>query len=189
MQHEHVAGQDSLQSCLERKADVKRALLRRPEYDPPACIAEGLYIGGVGAARDLEALQALGVTHVVNASPVVPCFHRRKMRYRSICVYDDEHDDIAQFFEATNAFIAKGRRKGGVLVHCYAGQSRSSTLVMAYLIAREGLQAEQALQVVKTARPCACPNSGFMRQLDAYAATVLSTAADRLPTADSCETP
>lgn len=38
-------GQDSLQSCLERKADEKRALLRRPEYDPPACVAEGLFIG------------------------------------------------------------------------------------------------------------------------------------------------
>ena len=65
--------------------------------------------GGVGAARDLEKLEALGVTHVVNASPIVPCFHRKRLRYRSICVYDDEQDDIAQHFAAATAFIAKVR--------------------------------------------------------------------------------
>lgn len=63
--------------------------------------------GGVGAARDVEKLEELGVTHVVNASPVVPCFHRKRLRYRSIVVYDDEQDDIAQHFATTSAFIAK----------------------------------------------------------------------------------
>ena len=67
----------------------------------------GQRAGGVGAARDLEKLEALGVTHVVNASPIVPCFHRKRLRYRSICVYDDEQDDIAQHFAAATAFIAK----------------------------------------------------------------------------------
>jgi hypothetical protein len=163
-----TSSRDSLQGTLERKADVKRALLRRPEYDPPARVADGLFIGehlhtpvhhcvprcitdatvaavpgadslvhlhpavyascapatasahastqacdlvpgtgGVGAARDLEKLEALGVTHIVNASPIVPCFHRKRLRYRSICVYDDEQDDIAQHFAAATAFIAK----------------------------------------------------------------------------------
>lgn len=172
------SSQDSLQGALQRKADEKRAMLRRPEYDPPCRVADGLFIGGVGAARDLEALEALGVTHVVNASPIVPCFHRKRLRYRSIVVYDDEQDDIAQHFAATSAFIAKGRRRGGVLVHCYAGQSRSSTLIMAYLIERQRLRLHEALLLVKAARPCACPNGGFMRQLDIFDAAVHNPALD-----------
>lgn len=34
----------------------------------------------------------------------------------------------------TSAFIHEGRMQGGCLVHCYAGVSRSSTVLMAYLI-------------------------------------------------------
>lgn len=40
-----TSSRDSLQGTLQRKADVKRALLRRPEYDPPARVADGLFIG------------------------------------------------------------------------------------------------------------------------------------------------
>ena len=63
--------------------------------------------GGIAAARNLRALKAAGISHVVNASPIVPCFHRSKMRYRVVSVFDDPEDDIMQFFEATNRYIAK----------------------------------------------------------------------------------
>lgn len=168
---------------LMRLAQQKRAQLKhvRPEYDAPCKIADGLFIGGVGAARDLKALQALGVTHVLNASPIVPCFHRKHLRYKAVVVYDDSEEDIAQFFDASAAFIARGRRKGGVMVHCYAGQSRSTTLVLAYLIAHRAMQLDEALDLVKAARPCACPNDGFLQQLEDYAA---SLAAARAATAN-----
>ncbi len=41
------------------------------------------------------------------------------------------------FLQAANAFVAHGLQRGGVLVHCYAGQSRSAVFVLAYLIACE----------------------------------------------------
>ena len=72
--------------------------------------------------------------------------------------------------QAANAFIAEGRAAGGVLVHCYAGQSRSAALVMAYLMATEHKGLVEAWAAVRRARPCARPNSGFLQQLAAYAA-------------------
>ena len=64
----------------------------------------------MGAARDLERLNALGITHVVNASPLVPCFHKKSLHYRSISVFDDPQEDIAQFFPAVNYYIDKVSR-------------------------------------------------------------------------------
>lgn len=71
-----------------------------------ACAAAG----GVGAARDFERLNALGITHVVNASPLVPCFHKKTLHYRSVSVFDDPQEDIAQFFPAVNYYIGKVSR-------------------------------------------------------------------------------
>jgi Dual specificity phosphatase, catalytic domain len=46
-----------------------------------------------------------------------------------------------------------------------AGMSRSVTHVIGYLMKFEQLSLLQALQLVQAKRPCASPNSGFMRAL------------------------
>eukprot|EP00884_Botryococcus_braunii_P009218 jgi/Botrbrau1/18298/Bobra.0179s0028.2 len=137
--------------------------------DDPGGVLPGLYVGSISAAKNVTVLLDLGITHVINASPVVPCFHRTRLKYKVVEVYDDEDDDISQFFAQSNKFIDKALRKGGVLVHCYAGQSRSPTLVIAYLIARRNVPYEEALHMVKLARPATNPNRGFLRQLQEYA--------------------
>lgn len=69
-----------------------------------------------------------------------------------------------------------------MLVHCYAGQSRSVALVLAYLLAARGMSLSEAWQAVRAARPGAKPNSGFMQQLAGYAAQVGSPMAPQTPT-------
>jgi hypothetical protein len=64
------------------------------------------------------------------------------------------------------AAAVQGRRKGGVLVHCYAGQSRSVAFILAYLCACQGLSLPDAYRVVLAARPCARPNAGERRSRD-----------------------
>jgi hypothetical protein len=50
------------------------------------------------------------VTHVLNASPIVPCFHRGAgLRYRAVHVYDDAEEDIAAHFPDSCRFIARVR--------------------------------------------------------------------------------
>ncbi|KAL0042951.1 hypothetical protein WJX79_004797 [Trebouxia sp. C0005] len=134
-----------------RVAIQKLQLVRRFVHQDrePCAVLPGLYIGPIGAARNLESLQKNGITHVLNASPVIPCFHKRQLRYKKLLVYDDPDDDIARFFDESSTFIQKARKKGGVLVHCFAGQSRSAALVAAYLIAYEGLDPAAALHLIR----------------------------------------
>ena len=48
-----------------------------------------------------------------------------------------------------------------MLVHCYAGQSRSVALMLAYLCSALHMRLADAFQLVLHARPSACPNSGM----------------------------
>jgi hypothetical protein len=57
-----------------------------------------------------------------------------------------------------------------VLVHCAEGRSRSAAVVAAYLIARKGMSAGEALEAVRSCRPCASPKAVFVAALEAYEA-------------------
>lgn len=61
----------------------------------------------MGAARNRASLKRLGVHGIVNASPVVPCFHRSCFQYKTVTIYDDAEEDISQHFHTTNQFITE----------------------------------------------------------------------------------
>ncbi|TMS04949.1 Dual specificity protein phosphatase 19 [Larimichthys crocea] len=60
------------------------------------------------------------------------------------------------------------KQDGAVLVHCNAGVSRSSSIVIGYLMLKEGLSFDDAYSQVKLARPSIRPNPGFYQQLQSY---------------------
>jgi len=51
------------------------------------------------------------------------------------------------------------------LVHCHAGVSRSTTVVVAYLMVRKRWPLQKALHFVKKKRYIVEPNFGFLEQL------------------------
>lgn len=59
------------------------------------------------------------------------------------------------------------------VVHCAAGASRSTTLVIAYLIKYSGLTLREAFRHTHTGRQCARPNMGFFEQLIRFEYSVL----------------
>lgn len=63
--------------------------------------------GAISAARDLEGLRERGVTHVLNASPVVPCFHKKHLHYHVVQILDDPEAQIHKNFQSCNKFIHK----------------------------------------------------------------------------------
>lgn len=54
---------------------------------------------------------------------------------------------------------------GVVLVHCAQGISRSASILIGYLMARERLAYESALSALQGVRPVVQPNPGFVLQL------------------------
>lgn len=158
-------------------------------------VDEGLFISGAGGAKNWEALEGAGITHVINASPAIPCFFKGKssIEYLMVDVYDTAEADIAQHFEAASEFISSALSEGGsVLVHCYAGQSRSTTLLAAHLMLTRGLGLGEALAMLQAARPSVCPNLGFIRQLKLLEKDLCSTQKGAVPPkqrTEACKTP
>eukprot|EP01062_Namystynia_karyoxenos_P018630 TRINITY_DN16952_c0_g1_i1.p2 TRINITY_DN16952_c0_g1~~TRINITY_DN16952_c0_g1_i1.p2 ORF type:complete len:359 (+),score=81.46 TRINITY_DN16952_c0_g1_i1:90-1166(+) len=83
-----------------------------------------------------------------------------------VSVTDSPAADILSELPACCEFIDDSRKvRRGCLVHCRLGRSRSATVCAAYLIARGGAGADDAVATVRRARPSSQPNAGFVRQL------------------------
>ncbi|XP_057771807.1 dual specificity protein phosphatase 1-like [Salvia miltiorrhiza] len=136
----------------------------------PCLIEEGLFLGSLGAANNRTALKALNVTHVLTVAHTLTPSHPNDFVYKIIEVPDREDVKLSQYFDECFAFIDEARASGGgVLVHCFAGRSRSVTVVVAYLMFKRGMSLSDALGYVRMKRPTICPNRGFISQLQEYA--------------------
>lgn len=69
---------------------------------------------------------------------------------------------VAQFLCTGNDIITN------ILLYSYAGVSRSTSCVMAYLIKEKGMPFWDAYTFTRGKRPIICPNIGFMRQIQEY---------------------
>ncbi|XP_072312928.1 dual specificity protein phosphatase 13B-like [Eucyclogobius newberryi] len=132
-----------------------------------------IYIGDMYAAKDKRSLRARLITHVLNAADgkfnvnTGAGFYRdMRITYYGVEAFDMPGFDISPFFYPAADFIksALGSPTGKVLVHCAMGLSRSSSLVLGYLMIHEGLTLAQALKAVSEHRNV-CPNRGFLEQL------------------------
>ena len=152
-------------------------------------IEPGLYLSGIeGASRRLE-LSRLGIAAILNVSDNVDCFFASVFTYQRFRVVDAEWevlpldaavDFIAQHMRAAgsgdmgtgSSCGGTGGPMSGVLVHCFAGVSRSATCVVAFLIRERRLSLVDALRLVSSRRHAVQPNAGFLRQLRAFEAVV-----------------
>ncbi|CAE8653690.1 unnamed protein product [Polarella glacialis] len=138
-------------------------------------VQPNLWLGSLRASQDSEALAERGVTHVLSVGEC-NLGARQRMRLQPteadplerllVAVPDESSSRLDRHFTACSSFISEGLKNGGsVLVHCFAGQSRSPTLVAAHLMCVEGWTAAVALEFVQRRRPSVHPNAGFLSQL------------------------
>lgn len=138
-----------------------------------------MFVSGCEGAKDKESLKASGITHILNMVGEglydIPqmggkdqCYFPDDFTYKIVSANDNPSQNIEKFFAETSPFILQGAKAGGCLVHCYAGVSRSTTCIIAYLMDTHGLSADDALAQVRKGRPEANPNEGFWIQLKNY---------------------
>ena len=137
------------------------------DADTAPAAAPGVYVGPYLYAKSRGWLRRHAITHVINVTASAPCpFAAEGIVYLHIAIEDSPDAPIAEHFAAALAFVRTARSAGGsTLIHCQMGKSRSVTVAAAILMQDAGIGWREALRRVRSARPRAAPNPGFLREL------------------------
>jgi hypothetical protein len=114
-------------------------------------------------SRKYDLLYKLGIKQILSVGKeLLP--HRFNGPVYKINIDDNESEDISKYFNQCIEFI----KKAPTVVHCRMGISRSTSVVIAYLMKEKNMTLAEALNHVRRIRPHVCPNVGFMKQLETY---------------------
>lgn len=131
-------------------------------------IVPNLWLGNLLGALDAKTLREKNIRSVVTAMRGKLAIDETFVNHR-VEIDDSPDEDVLSHLVPAITFIEKELdRNRGVLVHCLAGVSRSSTIVAAYLMYAQGLDVQSALQFIRLSRPIADPNEGFVSQLEIF---------------------
>ena len=128
-------------------------------------IEDKLWLGNSFAAGNINDLKEKGITKILTVMNGPPKKYDEGFNHKTIEIMDINFQNIIQYFGECLNFI-KGDEK--ILVHCAAGASRSATIVIAYLMWKNKMNFNDALQFVKNKRPIIWPNAGFKEQLKMF---------------------
>lgn len=131
----------------------------------PDEIIPNLYLGNT-SSRHPDILSNLGIFNIVTANqePGIPYVNNIILNWD-----DNEYQSIFPLIEKAYQFIDNCLTKGEkVLVHCFAGISRSATVIIYYLMKKFQMSFTDAYNYVKLKRPIVHINPGFESQLKMF---------------------
>lgn len=129
-----------------------------------------LYVSGHRPANNLRILQELNIQHIVrlgDKEDLELYVDHPEITYHTIEIEDSLRSHMTpDILDDAIAFIKSSTTP--VLVHCYAGVSRSVSICMAYLMKVNGMNYQDSKKFLKEKRPCASPNTTFLKDLHVY---------------------
>ncbi|CAF0722577.1 unnamed protein product [Adineta steineri] len=143
---------------------------RASAFLPSTIIDDFLYHGDLDHARNRNLLNELAIKHIISVcniqldKEIIDNFN-----VLWINIDDTLSVDIRKHFDQTNQFLLSCKENDEkVLVHCQMGISRSSSIVLAYLIKYHHENLIDAYDHLLNRRYIAAPNFGFFLQLIRY---------------------
>lgn len=146
---------------------IRPPLAERQAREDLSEVVDGfLYLSGQMGAGNRAALRGLSVTHILNVCDRIPCKFKNDFTYKVVSVHDTRGSDIRKHFLEALEFIDTAQAVGGrCLVHCMVGASRSTSIVLAWLVSRCEIGLKDAYKDVRARRKVARPNRSFCEQL------------------------
>eukprot|EP01127_Copromyxa_protea_P006202 TRINITY_DN16010_c0_g1_i1.p1 TRINITY_DN16010_c0_g1~~TRINITY_DN16010_c0_g1_i1.p1 ORF type:complete len:108 (+),score=12.90 TRINITY_DN16010_c0_g1_i1:248-571(+) len=99
---------------------------------------------------------------------MLPELAEKDVTQKHIDMQDHEFENIMAVFDEAHNFIDSVPEGKACFVHCDLGISRSSTIVISYLMKTQNMKFQEAMKFVSDCRPQVWPNPGFVLQLKHY---------------------
>jgi len=138
----------------------------------PSCITSSIYLGS-SLCRNEMIISLLNITHIISLSDYL----EKKLQLSNVKtihyeISDSLSSNMLPIFDSSIKWISKALNddKGIILIHCEQGVSRSSIVLMAYLLfSNENfVSVNEVYQFVKSKRSIIRPNQSFLKQLEEY---------------------
>ena len=155
-------------------------------------ITDNIYTSGYLIAKDIPFLLKNNFTHVINCSrgssmetsndEVSDANNYNKspsIKYLPIFLRDDPGADLIKCFFQTIDFIERedeSNKSKKILIHCIEGISRAPALIAGYLMWKQNIKTENAIEFIKSKRKCIDINLGFIIQLHKWENYLFSSA-------------
>ncbi|KTG46117.1 hypothetical protein cypCar_00036290, partial [Cyprinus carpio] len=146
------------QSVIQLQDRLEQCTL---DWTPITEVWCNVFIGNEETAKDRAKLKEMGITHILNATASEEDLHGKissreeyyrgmNITYYNVPAVDEVWFDISEYLFPAAEFIHKAisNPENKVLVHCIHGVSRSSTLVLAYLMIHHNMMVEDAIDHV-----------------------------------------
>ena len=138
-------------------------------------IVPGLYLTSVYGATK-ENIIRKNVSLLINSAQELPRQDIAGVESVKIFLDDTPYALINVYFDRMADKMHEHMVRGGrVLVHCMLGVSRSTSLVLAYLMKYRNMSLKSSYDLVVSKRSCVRPNPGFWRQLVDYEKKLFSS--------------
>ena len=126
-------------------------------------------MGSISSSCNREKLHEYKIETIISAYLGSVASFPYDFNYERAKLRDIEDEDIISNFETLLPIIHRELiNNRGVLVHCIAGRSRSSSIVAAYLIKYNNMTTDEAIEFIKNKRSQVEPNPGYIRQLKEF---------------------
>jgi dual specificity MAP kinase phosphatase len=131
-------------------------------------ITENIFLGDRRHSESLEWLKKNGITHIVNCAIELENVYSQDFTYLNLDLIDHVEQSIFPAVHEAYVFIYTAITKNNnnkILIHCHAGISRSSTVVIYYVMQTRSFSFMAAYNFVKDKHPSTNPNIGFGNQI------------------------
>ena len=147
---------------LNQSPTVKSIILRMSIF----LVVPHLFISNEAASAQEDLLSQHQIENIVSLG-CTPATQYDRIKYLAFpSILDTPETVLLDIFQSTSLFIDEAvKRKQNVLVHCIYGQSRSASVIVAYMLMHSQRTLAECLSIMKSQNPTTCINPGFLAQL------------------------